>query len=134
MKSLEDAWTWYTHSRTLLVLTRRLGARYWSGLDWDGPLGRDELFKDLEGDQIREMADLVLAEFDDLAIFVFFSVFESVVRQKVADDLQKVEEVSRVRRHRNWVAHGRKAKERPSPIDPKDAHDTLQAFLTHIRG
>ena len=182
MRNLEAAWVWYDHSRTLLRLTHRLGTRYWAELDWDGPLGRDELFKHLEGDQIQEMAHLVLAEFDDLAIFVFFSVFESAVRQQVADDLASeitglkhpalqrsarrmlqnieegsfyqnvlelfkqdgrepgslavnslVEEVSRVRRYRNWVAHGRKVKERPSPMAPKDAHDTLQAFLTHIR-
>ena len=180
MKSLDDAWAWYTQSRTLLLLCRRLGARYWSGLDWDGPLGRDETFKKLEAFQIKDMADLVLTESDDLAVFVFFSVFESVVRQIVAADLESevaglqhpalqrsaqlllqnveegsfylnvlslfkrdgrvpanlatnslIEEINRIRRYRNWVAHGRKHKERPNLIEPKDAYDTLQA-LTHI--
>ena len=183
MRTLGDAWTWYNQNRTLLNLIRRFGDKYWSELPWDGALGRDEYFRELEGVQVKAMANSVLAEFDDLAIFVFFSVFESIVRQEVADDLQGevsglkhpalkrsakrmlqnieegsfyqnvlelfkipgqesggmkvnslVEAVSRVRRYRNWVAHGRKVREKPDRINPKDAYDILQAFLTYIDG
>ncbi len=182
MRTLEDAWTWYDQNRTLLNMMKRLGARYWAELPWDGKLGNDDEFRLLAGDQIRDMAQGVLEEFDDFAVFMIFSVFESIVRGEVADTLQPeidslqhpalqrsaktllrnlaegsfhnnvlelfkrdgrepenqpinslVEEVSRVRRYRNWVAHGRKAAEQPKPINPRSAYDTLQAFLSHIR-
>jgi hypothetical protein len=43
-----------------------------------------------------------------------------------------VEEVSRVRRYRNWVANGRREERKPYPLRPKDAFDTLQEFLDFI--
>ena len=183
MTTLEDAWAWFNQNRTLLKLMSRLGDKYWSDLPWEGALGRDDHFRTLEGDQVKAIADAVLSEFDELAVFVIFSVFESIVRRRVADDLRSevsglehpalqksarsmlrnieegsfsnnvldlfkkdgrepgslsvnslVEEVSRVRRYRNWVAHGRKVEGKPNMIVPKDAYDILQAFLTYIDG
>ena len=183
MRTLVDAWAWYDQNRKLLVMMNRLGGRYWEELPTGGRLGNDDDFRRFEGHQIQAMAQEVLNELDDLAVFVLFSVFESIVRSQVAKDLQPevaglrhpalqrsaqallrnidessfhanvlelfkqdgkipgslavnslIEEVSRVRRYRNWVAHGRKEEDRPpQPIPPKDAYDTLQAFLTHIR-
>jgi hypothetical protein len=43
-----------------------------------------------------------------------------------------VEEVSQVRRYRNWVAHGRRPEKKPFMLVPKDAFDRLMAFLQHI--
>jgi hypothetical protein len=43
-----------------------------------------------------------------------------------------VEEVSRVRRYRNWVAHGRRPEKKKFTLVPKDTLDILQAFLDHI--
>ncbi len=88
MRTLGEAWTWYEHNRTLLNMMERLGDRYWSELPWDGRLGNDHRFRLLEGIQVADMARGVLGEFDDLAIFVMFSVFESIVRRMVAEDLQ----------------------------------------------
>jgi len=181
MRTLEDAWTWYDRNRKLLIMMNRLGTRYWEELPWAGTLGNDDHFRLLTGEQIQEMAQGVLEEFDDLAVFVIFSVFESIVRRNEAKDLETevaglrhpvlqrsaktmlrnlaegsfynnvlelfkrdgrepenqtvnslVEEVSRVRRYRNWVAHGRKATGRLDPISPRNAYDTLQAFLSHL--
>ena len=179
--TLADAWAWYDRNRKLLVMMDRLGGRYWEELPTGGRLGNDDDFRRFEGHQIQTMAQGVLDELDDLAVFVLFSVFESIVRREVAKDLQPevaelrhpalrrsaqtllrnidegsfhanvlelfkqdgklsgslainslIEEVSRVRRYRNWVAHGRKGTDRPNLITPRDAYDSLQAFLTHI--
>ena len=181
MKTLEDAWAWYDQNHKLLVMMNRLGGRYWEELPTGGRLGNDDDFRQFQGDQIRDMAKEVLDELDDFAVFIIFAVFESIVRRKVAEDLQPevaslrhpalrrssqsllrnidegsfhanvlelfkqdgkaagslvinslIEEVSRVRQYRNWVAHGRKETERPHPMRPRNAFDNLQAFLTHI--
>ena len=183
MRTLSDAWTWYHSNRNLLNMMKRLGERYWSELPWDGKLGNDDNFRLLEGDEVAGQARGVLAEFDDLAIFVIFSVFESIVRRELAEDLQTeidglqhpalqrsaarmlqniaegsfsanvldlfkrdgressnqptnslIEEVSRVRRYRNWVAHGRRDADQPERLNPKNAYDTLQTFLDSIHG
>ena len=88
MRTLDDAWSWYEHNRRLLKMMQRLGDRYWAELPAGGRLGNDSDFRRLGGDEVGGMARKVLAELDDLAIFVIFSVFESIVRQTVADDLQ----------------------------------------------
>ncbi len=40
-----------------------------------------------------------------------------------------VEQVSQVRRYRNWVAHGRVG-DQPAAVDPPTAYDRLRRFLT----
>ena len=180
---MEDAWSWHDHNRILLKMMKRIGEHYWEELPWNGKLGNDDLFRSRDGFAVRSMAEEVLGEFDDLAIFVMFSVFESIVRREVAANLQPeikqlqrpilrrsaeqllknieegsfhtnilelhkldgkvpanqainslVEAISRVRYYRNWVAHGRKIDAKtPHPISPKDAFETLQAFLTHFQ-
>lgn len=47
-------------------------------------------------------------------------------------DHDRVEEVSQIRKYRNWVAHGRQEGKKPLTISPKDAYDRLQAFLELI--
>jgi hypothetical protein len=172
MRTLEDSWKWYTDNRRLLQLMSRMGRLYWNKLPWDD-MGNDDHFRMLEGIDIQADADAVLSEFDDLAIFVIFSVFEAIVRDHVANDVEAevaglkhvalqraaskmkqnieegsfynnvldlykkldhdlVEEVSQVRRYRNWVAHGRRKDKKPFETDPKEAFDRLNAFLLLI--
>ncbi len=88
MRTLADALTWYRSNRQLLKLTSRLGGKYWNDLPWDGAIGRDDQFRLLEGDRVETMADATLGELDDLAVFVLFSVFESIVRGHVAESLR----------------------------------------------
>jgi hypothetical protein len=46
-----------------------------------------------------------------------------------------VEQVTQVRRHRNWVAHGRRPDKHPGPIvRPSDAYQRLKEFLAAVRG
>ncbi len=87
MRSLDDAWAWYKSMRRLVLLIGRLASPgYWDHLPWE-LLGRDERFKFLEGDQVERDAASVLSEFDDIAVFVMFSVFESMVRDRVLDEI-----------------------------------------------
>jgi hypothetical protein len=48
-------------------------------------------------------------------------------------DAGLIEEVSQVRRYRNWVAHGRRG-EQPDAVDPRTAYDRLQRFLDRLTG
>ena len=50
-------------------------------------MGRDENFKTLEGEDVVKDAAAVLAEFDDVAVFVLFSVFEAIVRDHVMNEV-----------------------------------------------
>jgi hypothetical protein len=43
-------------------------------------------------------------------------------------DSNLVEQVSQVRKYRNWVAHGRRG-DQPDAVDPQTAYDRLQQFL-----
>ncbi|MGP0068682.1 MAG: hypothetical protein ACLQGP_34410 [Isosphaeraceae bacterium] len=87
MKTLDEAWDWYAKNRRLLQLMSRLGGRYWNELPWK-EMERDDHFRSLEGVEVQSDADAVLAEFDDIAIFVFFSVFEAMVRDHVWKDVE----------------------------------------------
>jgi len=87
MKSLDDARSWYQTTRKLVRMIHRIGDKYWDQMPWDGDMGRDESFKTLEGVDITREARSVLDEFDDLAVFVIFSVFEANLRDFALRDM-----------------------------------------------
>jgi hypothetical protein len=87
MKTLDQAWDWYARNRRLLLLMSRLGRRYWKDLPWE-EMEKDDHFRSLEGLDVQRDADAVLSEFDDIAIFVFFSVFEAMVLDHVWEDVK----------------------------------------------
>jgi hypothetical protein len=87
MKTLDQAWDWYARNRRLLLLMSRLGRRYWKDLPWE-EMEKDDHFRSLEGLDVQRDANAVLAEFDDIAIFVFFSVFEAMVRDHVWEEVK----------------------------------------------
>lgn len=80
MKTLADAWAWYEASRRHAKLVRRLVANHWDALPDDPAfeVGRDRL---LDGTAVVQNA------LDDLAVVVFFSVFEAIVRQHILDEV-----------------------------------------------
>jgi hypothetical protein len=61
---------------------QRLGRKYWNMLPWDGPLGRDDDFM-LTGEGVEQEAAASLDPINDIAVLVFFSVFETIVRNHV---------------------------------------------------
>ena len=87
MRTLEDSWKWYSDNRRLLRLMSRIGRLYWDKLPWD-EMRKDDHFKMLDGLDVQTDADAALAEFDDLAVFVIFSIFEAIVRDHVANDVE----------------------------------------------
>src|SRR5947199_10694056 len=94
MKDLEEAWTWYSTTRTQLQRMRRLATRYWEELPWKGRMGGDPAFHH-EGAEVIDEVDLSLAHLDDLAVRVLFSVFETLVRGRVLVDVRREAETIR---------------------------------------
>jgi len=61
----------------------------------------------------------------------FFRILESL-KSPATTDL--IEQVNQIRKHRNWVAHGRRADMKPEAIiRPRDAYQRLNQFLAAIR-
>ena len=45
MNTLDEAWQWYTATRTNLERMQRLGKKHWDEIPWDiSSLGRDDDF------------------------------------------------------------------------------------------
>jgi hypothetical protein len=89
MKSLDEAWQWYIETKHLLRVIRRLADRHWNYLDWDGTLGKDDVLRNVEGPPLVQAADLGKMHLDDLAIVALFSVFESVVRDRLRIEIEE---------------------------------------------
>jgi hypothetical protein len=88
MNTLEDAWKWYCGAKSQVGLVRRLASEYWDELPWQGKLGGDDRFKEIESEKLREDAEFTLVQMDDLAVLVLFSVFEAQVRNRLATELR----------------------------------------------
>lgn len=88
MMTLDEAWRWYLTTRSQLQMFGRLGRKYWDFLPWDGPLGKDDKFKRLESDTIVTDAGFGLEHLDDFAVLILFSVFESIIRDRVLEDVR----------------------------------------------
>ncbi len=77
---------------------------------------------------------LVKAGRDVLDAVTEGSFFRLLEPYKSAADSDLVERVNQVRRHRNWVAHGRHQDKKPSAlVTPKDAYDRLNELLALIQ-
>lgn len=89
MKTLADAWKWYHEAKSQIGLIRRIAVRHWKELPWDGDLGKDDRFKELNREKLEEDANFTLDQMDDLAVLVLFSVFESLVRDLLAAEIKR---------------------------------------------
>ncbi len=92
MTTLDDAWKWYQGVRASLRRLDRLAGKYWDDLPKDGPLGQDNTLRDLDGKTASKDARTGLNELNDVAVFVLFSVFEAVVRDRVLSDTKPARE------------------------------------------
>jgi hypothetical protein len=88
MRTLEDAWRWYSGTKRQVFLMRRLADLHWAELSWEGTLGKDDYFKELDPEQLKDDADFSLGQFDDLAVLVLFAVFESLVRDQLGTEIR----------------------------------------------
>lgn len=89
LEELDDGFAWYRAARDSLTRMRRLGDRHWDGLPWDGPLGRDDKFKEVESGKVTAEAVKALARLDELAVTVLFSIFEGAVRTAVVEQVRQ---------------------------------------------
>jgi hypothetical protein len=96
MKDLVEAWTWYLETVQQLRLWRRIVDKYWSHLPGQGLLEKDDRFRNLDEARLVESSDASLREFDDLAVLVLFSVFESLVRSRVSQEVRLQVEVKAI--------------------------------------
>jgi hypothetical protein len=87
MTTLKEAWSWYQATIRTLRVTQRLGNAYWDELPWDGRLGKEERFKEVGGAGLAEAAERGIEQLDDLAIVLFFSLFESIVRERIRGEV-----------------------------------------------
>jgi hypothetical protein len=87
MTTLKEAWSWYETTIRALQVTHRLGDLYWDGLPWDGRLGKEARFKEVKGPWLAEAAEQGMNQLDDLAIVLFFSIFESIVRERIRGEV-----------------------------------------------
>lgn len=81
MRTLDEAWSWYDKTRELIRSMRRLADKHWTAMPES--VWKDDRFKALDSVDITENADAVLEEFDDIGVFVIFSVFEAILRDRV---------------------------------------------------
>jgi hypothetical protein len=109
MTKLEEAWRWYESTRAQLRRMQRLAEHYWDEMPWAGRLERANHFQHLEAAAVAGEAAFSLSHLDDLAVVVLFSVFESLVRHQVA---QEVKQDSLAIRHRALRAAAEEALER----------------------
>jgi hypothetical protein len=137
MNTLEEAWRWYEHTRHALSLMRRLAAKHWGTLPWDGGLGKDDQFRHLEGAQVREEVGYGLDHLDDLAVVVLFSVFEAVVRERVLTEVAAEELGIRQRALRQAAEEARDRIKEGSffhVLEPfKDRHAALVEEVNQVR-
>jgi hypothetical protein len=90
--SLPDAWRWYLSTKALTSVMQRLGKKHWDALPWEGDLGKDEHLHELESVVIVEQVAFVLGDLDDLCVLLLFSVFESVVRDRLLREVESESE------------------------------------------
>src|SRR5438105_4539131 len=89
MTTLEAAWGWYQATLATLQVTERLAEVHWEYLPWAGPLGRDPAFRDTTAEDLLGQVEAGRQPLDDLAVLVLFSVFESVVRGVVREQVER---------------------------------------------
>jgi hypothetical protein len=81
MKTLADARDWYIATKRSLERMRGLGDKHWNDPSLaDASIWQDDRFRMLEAVIVVGDAEASLKPIDDLAVVVFFSVFESQVR------------------------------------------------------
>jgi hypothetical protein len=86
MTTLEEAWTWYQAAAQSLRRIERVG-RYRDETSLREVLGKDEVLRGLTREDLETEAQHAREPLDDLAVLVLFSVFESVVRNAVREQV-----------------------------------------------
>jgi hypothetical protein len=93
IRSLDDAWRWYSAVRSLVGMMDRMARRYWSEEAEEktlkDTLHKDAVFREYEAATIRDLASRVLDDLEDLAVLLLFSVFEANVRDRTLEEMDR---------------------------------------------
>jgi hypothetical protein len=88
IRSLDDAWNWYSAVRTLAYDMRKL-AGIWDNQELHEILSRAERLRERTTADLLKAANAILGDLDDLAVLVLFSVFEVTVRDRAKADVDR---------------------------------------------
>jgi hypothetical protein len=88
IRTLDDAWNWYGAVKALAEDMRKLAGK------WDNPelqqvLSRDNRLRERTAGELRDRANAILDDLDDLAVLLMFSVFEATVRDRARSDVDR---------------------------------------------
>jgi hypothetical protein len=135
--SLDDAWHWYKSTRQLARTMERLGGKHWNDLPWDQSLGRDNHLKHLTSTEILSFSQTVLEDLDDLCVLLLFSVFESIIRDRVLTEVKAEFPVVRhvaIRRALDEMREGIEQGGISKVLDPyKDIDSNLVEEVNQVR-
>ncbi|CAN5910912.1 hypothetical protein BH23PLA1_BH23PLA1_15880 [soil metagenome] len=90
---------------------------------------RDRVRSDIESEVQNLHHPTLLHAVEDVKDQIDHGSFGRLLNSFKGVNANLVEEVSQVRRYRNWVAHGRKPEERRDFVNPQMAYDRLGRFL-----
>lgn len=93
IRTLDDAWRWYAAVRRLVGMMDRMARRYWGEEVGEKTLKetlhQDNVFREVEAAEIRDLAKRVADDLDDLAVLLLFSVFEANVRDRTLEEMDR---------------------------------------------
>jgi len=92
---------------------------------------RESVLSEIRGERSRMIHPQVIQIMDDALDGVENGSFGRILETFKGQDTDLVEEVSQVRRYRNWVAHGKRST-RPEMVEPKVAYHRLSQFLSRF--
>ena len=90
IRTLDDAWKWYTAVDRLARNIRRMAANYWDRQEVSDILTHDSIFRNRNSAAIQDNANRVLEDLEDLAVMVLFTIFEAEVRSIAQVDVERL--------------------------------------------
>lgn len=88
IRSLDDAWKWYSDVRSLAYDMKKLAGK-WNDPHFQKVLRRDNRLRGRTSSELRDRASGILDDLNDLAVLVLFSVFEVTVRDRAKADVDR---------------------------------------------
>lgn len=80
--TLEEAWVWYQSAKSVARVSQRVGLRFWDRLP-----SNDNVLEKYDSANVVANAKAVSDDLDDLCVLLLFSVFESIVRERILKEI-----------------------------------------------
>jgi hypothetical protein len=88
IRSLDDAWNWYSAVRMLAHDMRKL-AEKWDTPELQTVVSRDNRLRERAAGDLIDRANAILEDLSDLAVLLMFSVFEATVRDRAKSGVDR---------------------------------------------